>query len=259
MKGISSLHRPSTTRAARSSAAWRSEGWSMGLLLAAGLAAGPTEPGNPPFHEALGRRHHVPDRAERILERGVASWYGPGFHGRPTASGERFDMYALTAAHRTLAIPTTVEVTNVRNRRTVIVRINDRGPFLGNRVIDLSYAAARALDLVEVGTGLVEIRSLGAGRGGSRPAPTFASRQPVFLQVGAYAKNSNAERMRARLEASGFDNVIVREGAAGGRRLVRVGLGPVVDRAAHDRLVARLAAIGITDTHLAAGLTAPRP
>jgi len=258
VSGISRLHRALMSCTARSSPA-RVEPWSMGLLLAAGLAAGPTEPGSPPFYEVLGRRYHVLGSAEGFVERGVASWYGPRFHGKSTANGESFDMYALTAAHRTLPIPTDVEVTNLRNRKTVVVRINDRGPFRGNRVIDLSYAAARALDLVEAGTGFVEIRSLGAGRGVSRPAPMLAARRPVFLQVGAYAKNANAERMRARLEAAGFDNVVVREGEVRGRRLVRVRLGPVTDEASHDRLVARLAAIGITHTHLAAGFTPPRP
>jgi rare lipoprotein A len=139
-----------------------------------------------------------------------------------------------------------VEVTNLRNRKKVIVRVNDRGPFLGGRIIDLSYAAARALDLVDVGTGMVEIRSLTAGRRSSRPIA--AAGQPVFLQVGAYAERSNAQRLRRRLEASGFDNVVLTESLVEGRRMVRVRLGPIPDDGAYDRLVERLAAIGVDDT-----------
>jgi rare lipoprotein A len=232
---------------------WRIEGWTSGLLFAMALAAGWTAPagavvgaGNPPFYEVYGRRYHVLGTSHGFRERGVASWYGRGFHGRSTANGEVYDMYALTAAHRTLPIPTYVEVTNLRNRKKVIVRVNDRGPFLGGRIIDLSYAAARALDLVDVGTGMVEIRSLTAGRRSSRPIA--AAGQPVFLQVGAYAERSNAQRLRRRLEASGFDNVVLTESLVEGRRMVRVRLGPIPDDGAYDRLVERLAAIGVDDT-----------
>ena len=244
---------------------WRIDGWTNGLLLAMALTAPRSAPGgavtlarNPPFYEVFGQRYHVLGTAEGFRERGIASWYGRGFHGRSTASGEIFDMYALTAAHRTLPIPTDVEVTNVRNGKTVIVRVNDRGPFSRGRVIDLSYAAARALDLVEAGTGIVEIRSLGAGRRGWRH-PIAASGPPVFLQVGAYAKGSNAERVRTRLETSGFDNVIVTEGLVEGKRVVRVRLGPVPNDEAYGRLVRRLAAMGIDDTLLVAGFETPRP
>lgn len=92
------------------------------------------------------------------LEQGKCSWYGPGFHGRKTASGERFNTNAMTAAHKTLPLGSEVEVTNVRNGRTIRVRINDRGPFIKGRIIDLSYAAAKALDTVRAGTGDVQIR-----------------------------------------------------------------------------------------------------
>ena len=129
---------------------WRL-GWRFaGILLAAAMAAGT-------FGSSASASPRAP---EGYRQRGVASWYGPEFHGRRTASGERFDMYALTAAHRTLPLSTEVEVRNPRNGKSVVVRVNDRGPFRGNRIIDLSYSAARALGLVRSGVGVVEIQAL---------------------------------------------------------------------------------------------------
>lgn len=91
---------------------------------------------------------------------GVASWYGPGFHGRTTANGERYDMYGLTAAHKSLAFGTEVKVTNRTNGKSVIVRINDRGPFVGSRIIDLSKSAAEAIDMIGPGTAAVTVQIL---------------------------------------------------------------------------------------------------
>ena len=101
---------------------------------------------------------------EGWVERGTASWYGPGFHAASTSLGERYDMYAMTAAHKTLPIPAYAEVTNLRNGRKVVVRINDRGPFVGDRIIDLSYTAAAKLDMLLAGTAPVEVRVLTPGR-----------------------------------------------------------------------------------------------
>ena len=142
---------------------WRTNLQTAGLFLVASLVVGPTDAGARSY-DVMGRRYHILDTAEGYRERGVASWYGGKFHGSPTASGEIFDMHAMTAAHKTLPIPTDVEVTNLRNGKTVILRINDRGPFLDDRVIDVSYGAAQELDLVDPGIGLVEIRALGPAR-----------------------------------------------------------------------------------------------
>jgi rare lipoprotein A (peptidoglycan hydrolase) len=138
-------------------------------------------------YEVFGQRYHILDSAEGYVERGVASWYGAKFHGNVTASGERFDMYALTAAHRTLPIPTDVEVTNLRNGKSIVVRINDRGPFVDRRIIDLSYAAGQALGLVGAGTGLVEVRgSQRCGRRDSfRSALTPSPRTPSVCGSGS--------------------------------------------------------------------------
>jgi rare lipoprotein A len=122
----------------------------------------PSETGNMPEYQANGRTYRVRDSSYGYDERGLASWYGKDFNGRRTSSGEVFDMYALTAAHRTLPIPTYVKVTNLANGRSVIVRVNDRGPFsrTRDRIIDLSYAAAVKLDMARDGTANVRVQAV---------------------------------------------------------------------------------------------------
>jgi rare lipoprotein A len=126
--------------------------------------------GNPKSYVVFGKRYHTKASAEGHVERGVASWYGRKFHGRRTSSGERYDMYAMTAAHKSLPLPTYARVTNLENGRSAVVRINDRGPFHGNRVIDLSYAAANKLGVVRHGTARVEVRAIDPRRPDSAPA-----------------------------------------------------------------------------------------
>jgi len=127
----------------------------------------PAEPksryGNPPFYEVFGKRYYVLSSSTAYVERGVASWYGPGFHRIRTSNGETYDMYGMSAAHKTLPLPAFVRVTNLLNGRSVVVRVNDRGPFVGNRIIDLSYTAAARLDMLRGGTAMVEIRTLDPG------------------------------------------------------------------------------------------------
>jgi rare lipoprotein A len=119
--------------------------------------------GNPASYVVFGQRYFVQAAAEGHVERGTASWYGPGFHAARTSSGEPYDMYAMTAAHKTLPIPAYARVTNLRNGRSVVVRINDRGPFVGDRIVDLSYTAAWKLDMLRSGTAPVELRVLSPG------------------------------------------------------------------------------------------------
>ncbi len=136
--------------------------------------------GNPRSYEVNGRRYTVLASADSYLERGVASWYGPDFHGHNTSSGERYDMYAMTAAHRTLPIPCYARVTNLANGRSVVVRINDRGPFVANRIVDLSYSAATRLDIVRTGTAFVELRTIGSGDAPlEAAAPAATEPEPV--------------------------------------------------------------------------------
>jgi rare lipoprotein A len=136
--------------------------------------------GNPPFYDVMGKRYFVLSSSVGYVERGVASWYGPGFHKVPTSIGETYDMYGMSAAHKTLPLPAYVRVTNLQNGRSIVVRVNDRGPFVGNRIIDLSYTAASKLDMLRNGTAMVEVRSLdGAPAPVPAPAPAPAPETPI--------------------------------------------------------------------------------
>ena len=225
-----------------------------------------SERGNPPFYDVLGKRYHVLPTSAGYVARGVASWYGRDFHGLATSSGETYDMHAMTAAHTTLPLPTWVEVTNLANGKRVVVKVNDRGPFVDNRIIDLSYAAATALDMVGPGTTRVEVRTvappLDAFRAGSAvaavsaPSPQAQGAVPaerMFLQIGAFADAENAERLVARLRASGFANPTVVSDPDAGRRLHRVWLGPVRDSVEYDELDTRLRSIGVAGSRLVVG------
>ena len=116
--------------------------------------------GNPDSYVVFGKRYYTRASSKGYVQRGIASWYGGKFHGRKTSNGERYNMYAMTAAHKTLPLPTYARVTNLTNGRSAVVRINDRGPFHENRVIDLSYTAARRLDMLANGTAMVEVRAI---------------------------------------------------------------------------------------------------
>ena len=207
--------------------------------------------GNPPFYEALGKRYVVLASADGYLERGVASWYGPTFHGGNTSSGEAYDMYGMTAAHKTLPLPTYARVTNLKNGKSIVVRINDRGPFVANRLIDLSYTAAAKLDMLREGTTLVEVRALVPGqpdvltRVSETPPPT------LYVQAGAFADGANAQHLLERLQAAGLASAFVLSPSTGRTRLYRVRLGPVKSVAEFDQLAARLAALGVPDARLA--------
>lgn len=144
-------------------------------------------------------------RLPRAVETGIASWYGGEFHGRPTSSREIYDMNDLTAAHRTLPFGTFVMVTNLANGRAVVVRVNDRGPFVRGRVLDLSRAAASVIGLVGPGTARVRIEVL---KGFRAPAGAVGGDGPVWLQVGAYTVQESAYALKRRLEAS-FKEVAV--------------------------------------------------
>ena len=214
--------------------------------------------GNPPFYDALGRRYFVLSSADGYDERGVASWYGPTFHGGNTSSGEPYNMYGMTAAHKTLPLPSYARVTNLANGRSVVVRINDRGPFVANRIIDLSYTAAAKLDMLRDGTAMVEVRALSPGAR-EAPAVTIAAstQSPpappapplLYVQTGAFADPANAGRELGRLHAAGLASAFVMPPPEGSQ-LFRVRIGPVGSVAEYDALAARLAALGIPDARL---------
>ena len=140
--------------------------------------------GNGPVYEVFGKRYTVMPSADGYRERGVASWYGKKFHGNLTSNRETYDMYAMTAAHNTLHLPTYLRVRNLRNNKSIVVRVNDRGPFVHNRIIDLSYSAALKLDMITDGTSLVEVTAINFDQPqGDRPtrisSPYVPSAEPA--------------------------------------------------------------------------------
>ncbi len=206
--------------------------------------------GNPPFYNVLGKRYVVLATADGYVERGVASWYGPTFHGENTSSGERYDMYAMTAAHKTLPLPTYARVTNLKNGRSVVVRINDRGPFVANRLIDLSYTAAARLDMLREGTTLVEVRALTVQEPDVLTRSAESPPPPLYVQVGAFADRVNAQRVLDRLRAGGLEHAFVASPAGSQQALYRVRVGPVSSVAEFDQLAARLTALGYPEARL---------
>ena len=211
--------------------------------------------GNPPFYEVLGRRYYVMNEVAGYRERGVASWYGTKFHGRMTSSGEPYDMYAMTAAHKTLPLPSYVRVTHRGNGRSIVVRVNDRGPFVGERVIDLSYAAAVRLGMHNDGTALVDVEVIAPGTTAEAPvvAPDAVAirPEPVWLQVGAFSDEANATRLSARLADEGIHEVVTLSEQRARQRIYRVKIGPLTAVDEIERMLERVRELGITDAHLA--------
>lgn len=204
-----------------------------------------SENGNQPY-EVYGQRYHPVSSAKGFRETGKASWYGTKFHGRKTSSGELYDMYKMTAAHRTLPLPSYARVTNLDNAKQVVVKINDRGPFVApdSRIIDLSYAAAGKLGLLNTGTANIELEGLTADTttpaviSQSVPAANASentgaetlpsSLKPIefyFVQVGAFSSAENANKQLASMTTQGMEGLVVVNGG-----LHKVRLGPYESR-----------------------------
>lgn len=217
--------------------------------------------GNSPSYVVLGKRYYVMENSDNFSERGIASWYGNKFHGHRTSNGETYDMYQMTAAHKNLPLPSYVEVTNLNNDRSVIVRVNDRGPFHHNRIIDLSYAAAKKLGITAKGTGMVEIRVIKPGQPSKpRYAQNTSTRQTVrhninknehrlFLQVGAFISRTNAEQLRSRL-LSEIDSLNVNTGYSEEKNIYRVRIGPLSSVEQADKLATQIADLGFNEPHI---------
>jgi rare lipoprotein A len=203
----------------------------IAVLLLATACAGPRASLPPPMAT-------VPPGYE---ETGEASWYGPPYHGRRTASGEVYDMHQMTAAHPTLPLGTWVAVENRANGRIVEVRINDRGPFVRGRILDLSYAAARLLGAVGPGVIPVRLRAVGAP-----PAPLAASPGVAFaVQAGSFASEDRAQVLKGELDRT-WPGASIQRAEVGGRTFYRVRLGRFPTRQEAEGLAQRLAATGLT-------------
>lgn len=223
--------------------------------------------GNGPVYEVFGKHYTVMKSSHGYKERGVASWYGKKFHGRLTSNREPYDMYAMTAAHKTLPLPTYVRVRNLSNNRSIVVRVNDRGPFVHNRIIDLSYSAALKLDMVKSGTGLVEVEAISFDapsgnrpvRQTTTPAPVARTPDPappqidenrIYVQVGAFGSRENAGKRLAALQGASILSAFIVEDKSVTPALYRVRVGPIRGVEQFDIVVEELENLGISDPYL---------
>lgn len=212
-----------------------------------------TRAGNANPYRVLGQTYHLLPDNRGYKARGMASWYGTKFHGKPTANGERYDMFAMTAAHKTLQIPAYVKVTNLENNRQVIVRVNDRGPFLHDRLIDLSYAAATKLGFADDGLARVEVEYIDPRQRAAANAATEdgspAVAEPVrpaqpgkpmengsYLQLAAFSKAKPALQMQARVRQWVSHPVIMTINNGSSGLLYKVLVGPVNQPAEQQRV-----------------------
>ncbi|MFK7816411.1 MAG: septal ring lytic transglycosylase RlpA family protein [Gammaproteobacteria bacterium] len=234
--------------------------------------------GNPKSYEVFGKTYYTLPSSKGFVERGIASWYGKKFHGRLTSSREPYDMYAMTAAHTQLPLPTYVQVTNLKNGKQVVLRVNDRGPFVGNRVIDLSYTAAMKLDIVQQGTGLVEVRALDprnyqhASKINNNDSVTKVNKiesaviaeeevsypddsaimvstggPQVFVQVGAFGERENANQLKNQLSGLNLGNISISSVVQNSKQLHRVRIGPLSTVESADNAVSELNAMGMSN------------
>ncbi len=233
--------------------------------------------GNPASYVVFGKTYHTLSSSQGFVQRGIASWYGKKFHGRRTSSGEIYDMYGMTAAHTQLPLPTYVQVTNLKNGKQVVLRVNDRGPFHGNRIIDLSYTAASRLGIVKEGTGLVEVRALdprnyrlAQNREFIRSAAAKIEKDvaytndnvtdtvteatiistigpQVFVQVGAFGERKNANQLVSQLSELNLGEISISSIVKNSKQLHRVRIGPFATVQSADDTVAQLSAMGMSD------------
>jgi len=208
--------------------------------------------GNHSPYEVFGKTYHVVPSSEGYHEKGVASWYGSKFHGRRTSSGEPYDMHLATAAHKSLPLPTYAEVTNLDNGKKVIVKINDRGPFKDDRLIDMSYGAALRLGMIGTGTARVEVRAIQAGEVQITAAPAareMTAPEPdtagTWLQAGAYGRQEGAEELAGRLEQAELIPVSIHDIDS----LFRVWLGPYASRTEVESIISRAIELGFERPH----------
>lgn len=206
--------------------------------------------GNKSPYTVLGKTYRVLPSAKAYKKKGIASWYGKKFHGHLTSNREVYDMHAFTAAHKSLPLPSTVRVTNLENGRSVVVRVNDRGPFHDDRLIDLSYAAAKKLDIVRTGTARVKVVALS---GSSRPSLESEAQfeGQFYLQVGAFGEKANAKKVKKQLAASRIGPVRIEAERPGRRaKVYRVQIGPLETIPEADRITAKLLDLGFDVPHI---------
>lgn len=209
--------------------------------------------GNPNSYVVFGKRYHVLNSAKGYDQRGIASWYGTKFHGQLTSSREPYDMYKMTAASPNLPIPTFVRVTNLQNGRSVIVKVNDRGPFAPNRIIDLSYAAAKKLGYMQQGTAMVQVTALHPGETVHPMLAKAAEFQPIskephlYLQLGAFSNLNNATALQYRIKHYTQRTVRLKAVKIGQKPIYKVQVGPLAGVGETDKLKQKLEDSGFGD------------
>lgn len=207
---------------------------------------GKSKYGNPKSYVVFGKRYYVMDSAQGFREEGIASWYGNDFHGKKTSNGEIYDMYAMTAAHKNLPLPTYVKVLNLENHRSVIVRVNDRGPFHQGRIIDLSYSAAYKLGIHKKGTARVRIAAIFSKEQANQTIPpilkpssieaTPPTVQGKHIQIAAFKNKDSADRLVLNLQQSVEHPIKLVKKFINDQTFYRVVVGPV-SSAASDNLL----------------------
>jgi len=198
--------------------------------------------GNHSPYTVLGKTYTVLPTSKGYHERGIASWYGSKFHGRRTSSGEPYDMHLATAAHKSLPLPTYAEVTNLDNGRKMTVKINDRGPFHEDRIIDLSYAAAIKLGVDQTGTARIDVRAIDVNTS-ERSAVKLAD--GTFLQVGAFSKRKTADDLAGKMMAAQLKPVSIQKS----RGLYKVWIGPYASEREIEASMRRVVELGYERPH----------
>jgi rare lipoprotein A len=213
--------------------------------------------GNPDSYEVFGKRYFVMESGEGFKQKGLASWYGSKFHGQRASSGETYNMYAMTAAHKTLPLPSYVEVRNLDNGRKAIVKVNDRGPFHDGRIIDLSYAAATKLGVVATGTAPVEIRVIdSSNKGAGVKNPVAADKEYIdengklYVQIAAFSTEENALKMIEDLRKKNFQSARIHVDNNKGKLLYRVRIGPVPTDNVAEKVLAQLKEINLNNAKI---------
>ena len=206
-----------------------------------------------------GRKYKVLTSSRGYKKRGIASWYGPNFNGQATACGEIYDMFDFTAAHKTLPLPSYLRVKNLTNGREIVVKVNDRGPFVNNRLIDLSYAAARRIDMLEEGTAFVELvnitqaeaaRTMNYSNKNNMAKERIArlvklNSNKIYLQIGAFKEKNNAFKMQQRVSAKGIKNVYIKKSRVKRQVLYRVRIGPIKTIDRYDQIINLLVSLSL--------------
>ena len=213
-------------------------------------------------YKVRGKKYKVLRSARGYKKKGVASWYGPNFDGKSTACGETYDMLEYTAAHKTLPLPSYLRVRNLKNGASVIVKVNDRGPFKDNRIIDLSYAAAKGIGMIDDGTAFVELRSITRQEAARSmyyenkssiakekiAAITQLSNSNIYLQIGAFKTKSNARKLKKQIEEKDIDSVYMERVWTKIGILYRVRIGPIKGMNRYDEIVKLLISLSLDIT-----------